>query len=499
MLRVSAWAARRLRRPRVSPTSPGRSRTSSDTGRAEYAYWVYQRVGAGLLFSLPLLLVFYPDGRLPRGWWRWAAVGSLAATAVLPLTLLFVPARVADAMDDGPAPAAAQGLSVDLLHLPLPDTAWEVLLRIGYAALPVSLLIPFAIVFRRYRAPPRTGPGCAGCSGRASYDVLVMLSALVLPQSVLGAGLFVAIAVTGFAIAMGVLQPGLLDIDNLLGRTVLYGTLAVVVVLVDAVVLALVTTSLGTRGAALAGLLVVLLVYGPLRSRLWLLVQRLVLGERHDPYRIISGLAEQLERSGSPERQLLAVARSVAEAFRSPYVAVEVHRSGGEALLAEFGRAAGPTQTLPITYRDETVGRLILAAGTYRTALSPRDERLLADVVRQAAAAARSSYLAAELQVSRERLVGAREEERRRVRRDLHDGLGPALGGVGLRIDTARNLLTRAPERADQVLRQGAARTSPPPSPTSGGWCTTCARPRSTTSAWPGRSSSSPSGSARPG
>ncbi|MFB9407172.1 sensor histidine kinase [Dactylosporangium matsuzakiense] len=420
---------------------------------AEYAYWVYQRVGAGLLFSLPLLLVFYPDGRLPRGWWRWAAVGSLAATAVLPLTLLFVPARVADAMDDGPAPAAAQGLSVDLLHLPLPDAAWEVLLRIGYAALPVSLLIPFAIVFRRYRA--------AADRARMRWllwagvvDVLVMLSALVLPQSVLGAGLFVAIAVTGFAIAMGVLQPGLLDIDNLLGRTVLYGTLAVVVVLVDAVVLALVTTSLGTRGAALAGLLVVLLVYGPLRSRLWLLVQRLVLGERHDPYRIISGLAEQLERSGSPERQLLAVARSVAEAFRSPYVAVEVHRSGGEALLAEFGRAAGPTQTLPITYRDETVGRLILAAGTYRTALSPRDERLLADVVRQAAAAARSSYLAAELQVSRERLVGAREEERRRVRRDLHDGLGPALGGVGLRIDTARNLLTRAPERADQVLRQ---------------------------------------------
>ncbi|WP_433059332.1 sensor histidine kinase [Dactylosporangium sp. CS-033363] len=419
------------------------------------AYWLYQRVGSALLFSLPLLLVFYPDGRLPRGWWRWASLASLAATAVLPLTLLFVPARIADAMNGGAEPAALRALSIDLLSLPLPDGAWEVLLRIGYAALPVSLLIPFAVVFRRYR----TATGLDRARMRwllwaGVVDVLVMLSALVLPRSALGIGLFVAIAITGGAIAVGVLAPQWLDIDRLLGGTVLYGALAAIVVLVDAAILALVTTALGSQGAALVGLLVVLLVYGPLRNRLWTLVQRVVLGQRHDPYRIISGLAEQLERSDSPERQLLAVARSVAEAFRSPYVAVEVHHHGGQALLAEFGSAPADTQTLPITYRDETVGRLILAAGGYRTALSPRDERLLADVVRQAAAAARAGYLAAELQVSRERLVGAREEERRRVRRDLHDGLGPALGGVALRIDTARNLLAKAPERADGMLRQ---------------------------------------------
>jgi len=430
------------------------TRSPVPAGTAE-SYWVYQRVGAWLLLWLPLLLLCYPDGRLPRGRWRWAAVVSLGATAVLPMTLLFVPARIAEAMDDGPAPAAAQGLSIDLLSLPLPDAAWQVLLRVGYAALPLSMLIPFAVVFRRYRAADgleRTRMRWLLWAG--VVDVLVMLSALVLPQSWLGAGLFVAIAVTAGAIAVGVLQPQLIDIDRLLGGTVLYGSLATIVVLVDAGVLALVTTLLGDRGAALVGLLVVLVVYGPLRNRLWLLVQRVVLGRRHDPYRIISGLAEQLERSDSPEHQLLAVARSVAEAFRSPYVAVEVHRTGGQALLAEFGTAPAATQTLPITYRDETVGRLILAAGGYRAALSPRDERLLADVVRQAAAAARSSYLAAELQVSRERLVGAREEERRRVRRDLHDGLGPALGGVALRIDTARNLMRADGVRADALLKQ---------------------------------------------
>jgi signal transduction histidine kinase len=82
-----------------------------------------------------------------------------------------------------------------------------------------------------------------------------------------------------------------------------------------------------------------------------------------------------------------------------------------------------------------------------------RDERLLADVVRQAAAAARATSLAARLQASREQLVAAREEERRRLRRDLHDGLGPSLGAVVLRIDTARNLVSSDPAEADRLLR----------------------------------------------
>ncbi|MFD0580635.1 hypothetical protein [Dactylosporangium darangshiense] len=84
------------------------TRSPVPAGTAE-SYWVYQRVGAGLLLWLPLLLLYYPDGRLPRGRWRWAALVSLGATAVLPLTLLFVPARIADAMDDGPAPPPRRG------------------------------------------------------------------------------------------------------------------------------------------------------------------------------------------------------------------------------------------------------------------------------------------------------------------------------------------------------------------------------------------------------
>ena len=150
----------------------------------------------------------------------------------------------------------------------------------------------------------------------------------------------------------------------------------------------------------------------------------------------------------------MTVAAGVAEAFRSPYVGVELDQVDGRRLLAESGRRPAAVRSLPIAYRGEEVGRLLLPRDGVRAQLVTRDERLLADVVRQAAAAARAGALAAELQASREQLVAAREEERRRLRRDLHDGLGPTLGAVVLRIDTARNLAATRPEESDRVLRQ---------------------------------------------
>ena len=433
----------------VQPARPG----------AAVAFWIFQRLGATLLLSLPLLLLLYPDGRLPAGRWRGAALISVAATALLPVVLLAVPADLAQAQSGAPLPAAFAALDLDLTTVGLPAAVWTVLLGIGYAAVPLSLLVPFAVVVRRYRA----SAGEARTRMRwllwaAVVDVLVMLSILVLPRALTSAGLTVGVGLTGVAVTVGILRPHLVDVERLLGGTFLYAAMAVTVLAVDACVLgvtgAVLGQRLGERDAAVLALLVVTAGYGPLRQRLWMLIRRGVLGRRDDPYRVVAGLAEQLERVDTPEEQLLAVARSVAEAFRTPYVAVEVYRAGGANLLAEHGTRPAGTQQLPITYRGETVGRLVLPRGGPRAALSRRDERLLGDVVRQAAFAARTSHLAGELQRSREQIVTAREEERRRLRRDLHDGLGPSLGGVALRIDTARNLAARDPQESDRLLRQ---------------------------------------------
>jgi signal transduction histidine kinase len=172
---------------------------------------------------------------------------------------------------------------------------------------------------------------------------------------------------------------------------------------------------------------------------------------------VVSALAERLETADTPQEQLPAVAAAVAAAFRVRYVGVEVERAGGDRVRGEHGTAPDEVDALPISYRGEVVGRLLLPRSGVRARLSRRDEQLLGDVVRQAAVATRAAQLAAQLQASREALVVAREEERRRIRRDLHDGLGPALGAVALRIDTARNLARTDPERSDEVLRTARA------------------------------------------
>jgi signal transduction histidine kinase len=292
-------------------------------------------------------------------------------------------------------------------------------------------------------------------------DVLVMVGTLLVPGDESSGALSLAVALTGAAVALGILRPRAVDIDRLLGGTVVYGLLGVGVVVLDLAVLAaagaLLGDGFGERDATLLTLLLVAAVYVPLRSPLWRLVRRWILGEREDPYRVVSGLAERLERTDGADEQLMAIAAAVAEAFRSPYVGVEVDSARGERLVAEHGTRPAAVQSLPIAYRGEEVGRLLLPRDGVRAQLVTRDERLLADVVRQAAAAARASSLATQLQESREQLVAAREEERRRLRRDLHDGLGPALGAVVLRIDTARNLAASRPEEADRLLR--SART----------------------------------------
>lgn len=420
------------------------------------AYWFYARFGATLMLGLPLLLVLFPDGRLPahRGW-RALALTSLASTALLPLVVITVPARVAQARQDAPPDPPLAALPLDLLSVPLPDAVWEVLLTVAFALLPLGLLVPAAVVVHRYRAA--TGERrrqLRWLVWAAVVDALILLVAVGLPAPFPGILLCVAVALTSAAIVVAVTRHRLYDVDRLLSSTVVYALLAALVVAVDVLVVAVAGSVVGERDAALAALAVVGALYLPLRDRLWTAVRRAVRGGREDPYGAVATLAQRLELAAGPDEQLGAVARSVAEAFRLGYVCVEIVRPDGERVRVEHGRPADATVSLPVVYRGEDVGVVTLPA---RTALSERDQLLLGDLVRQAAAAARASELSAALQRSREALVRGREDERRRLRRDLHDSLGPSLGAVTLRIETARNLAATDPARADALLEAATA------------------------------------------
>ena len=447
---ASAWLAFATS---AEPTLPG----------ASVAFIVFQRLGAGLLLVLPLLLVLFPHGRLPEGRWRVVAAGALAATALLPVVLLTVPSDVAQEMSgDGPLPEALQGLDLDVVTLPLPHGVYAVLLRLAYLLVTVSLVPAVAVVVHRLRQ----AEGVERARMRwllwaGVVDAIVMIVVWAVPGPWASAGLVLAVCVTSAAVAVGITAPELVDVDRLLGDTLVYGTLVAGSVVVDLLVLGAASwfldSALDSRESLVVAVIVVLALYLPVRHRFSRVVRRWVVGERDDPYAVVSSLARRLEDSAAPDEQLLEVATSLGAAFRLPYVGVEVHQGAGELLVVEHGHRPDGIRALPIAYRGEPVGRLLLPESGAAARLRPADERLLADVVRQAAAAARAARLADELQRIREQLVTAVEDERRRLRRDLHDGLGPTLAAVASRIDTARITARRDPGATDETLAAARA------------------------------------------
>lgn len=205
-------------------------------------------------------------------------------------------------------------------------------------------------------------------------------------------------------------------------------------------------------------------------------------GERDDPIAVLTRLGWQLEAAVTPGALLPVVVETVAQALQLPYVAIAVSEDGQSKVLAqhpnstplwpqgaalsanppphrESSPAPSAVVSFPLTSQGRPVGQLIVAPRAPGQSFSRADRRLLTSVAQRAGAAVETVRLAADLQRARERLVLAREEERRRLRRDLHDGLGPQLATLTLQLDAARNLLDSDPQQAGRVLAAVKAQT----------------------------------------
>jgi signal transduction histidine kinase len=287
--------------------------------------------------------------------------------------------------------------------------------------------------------------------------------------------IYMFILLLPLSIGIAILRARLWDIDILINRTLVYGTLTASVAGLYILIVGYLGTLFQTSGNVLISLLatgLVAVLFQPLRERLQRAANRLLYGERDDPYAVISRLGQRLEATLAPEAVLPTITETVAQALRLPYVAIAL-KQGDEVVIAaehldkEIRRQGDketdepsrpPSPPLPLSlslvYQGEPVGQLILSPRAPGESFSSADQRLLADLARQAGIAAHAVLLTRDLQRSRERLVTAREEERRRLRRDLHDGLGPQLAGVTLKLDAARNLLNHDPAAANTLLAE---------------------------------------------
>ena len=305
--------------------------------------------------------------------------------------------------------------------------------------------------------------------------IAARLSNLLLPDPI-GSSLPIAIGLSlvsilfmllvPFSITVAVLRYRLWDINPIINRTLVYGalsasTMALYILAVGFFASVFQNNQFNYIVAFIATGLIAIL-FEPLRRRLQRAVNRLMYGERDDSATVLGRLSQRLDSTLAPDSVLPTIVETVAQTLRLPYAAIKLYQQDVQPrTVAEFGPSPFECIHIPLTYQTEKIGELLLAPRDAGESFSTADLRLLGIIAQQAGVAAHTVHLTDELrqlntdlQKSREHLVTAQEEERRRLRRDLHDGVGPTLASLSHRLDTAADLVTRDPQASVEFLQE---------------------------------------------
>ncbi len=251
------------------------------------------------------------------------------------------------------------------------------------------------------------------------------------------------IAALPIAIAFSIMRYRLWDIDSLINRTLVYSTLITIIAGIYIVIVGGLGIIFQGNGVGVISLLatgLVAVIFQPARDRLQRGVNRLLYGERDDPYAVLSRFGQNLESTLAPDSILPAIVETIAHTLKLPYCAI-ILGDADSAKAAAFGSPTSSVIRLPLSYHGQFVGELHVAQRAPDEPFADAELRLLEDIARQAGVAIHNMRLTIDLQLARERLVTTREEERRRLRRDLHDGLGPKLAGQILILEVVRDSL----------------------------------------------------------
>jgi signal transduction histidine kinase len=392
-----------------------------------------------------LAFALFPDGRFVPRWTRWIVVGcsfiallvflfpALPAQLRSVLELLFFYGGLACLL--GAQVYRYRRVSGPVQHQ---QTKWvllsmSILVFLGAVLVTISLLAP-PLSLQRPDSPLRG---------------VFLLAMLLLPLS----------------LVVAMLRFHLWGVDRLLSRTLVYGLLSACLLTLYALLVSgvglLLQGSLTLFHPLLALLAtgLVALLFQPLRHLLQRAINRLLYGARDEPYAVLSRLGQQLATTLPAEAVLPTIVQTVARTFKVPYTALTMKQQEAFSVVASYGIPADEVLRLPLIHQAETVGELLLAPRAAGETFTAADDRLLHDLAPQAGAAVYAVHLTADLQRSRERLVTTREEERRRLRRDLHDGLGPLLASLTLKLDVVRTLLQEQPAEAEALLIDLKAQT----------------------------------------
>jgi signal transduction histidine kinase len=267
-------------------------------------------------------------------------------------------------------------------------------------------------------------------------------------------GWWLSLNILPISLTIAITKSKLWNIDVVINRTLVYGALTVATMAFYILVVGLFGNLLKVDNLSIIAFIatgLIAIVFQPLRERLQNGVNRMMYGERDNPVSVLSKLAAELEQTGSPEDTLSSITKTVATTLKLPYVAIELGENNEVSI--SYGMPKNEIIRLPMIYHSKTLGYFIVANRSQGEFFQSSELQLLENIARQAGAAAHATKLTAELLVTRQQLVRTREEERRRIRRDLHDGLGPQLASQTLTLTAASRLLSDDPQAADNLIK----------------------------------------------
>lgn len=392
-----------------------------------------------LATTYPLLL--FPDGRLPSRRWLWVMRANTLCLALAVLSLVVKPGEFV--ADDPVNPLGVSALGA--------VPGW-VLTGALIGCLLVSFIAGISLVVRWHR-------GSEEVRGRLAWLALaVVVVAVVLtveqvvspwaPDWVGAIAESVWVAALPVATTVALLRSGLFDVEAVLDRSLVYIILTGLVILTyigTATVVSSLTGLDAGNGAGLLAAALVVVLMSPAQNVTQRAIDRFLYGDRSQPYALLSGFAAELGRTTGDEDLLQTVTRSIAQSLRVPYVAV---------VAGEEVEVPDDTDAFPLISHGRQEGVLLVGRRSGGRGFDAKETRLLVDLARQIAVERRALRLATDLQDSRERIVRGREEERLRVRRDLHDGVGPTLAAASLQCDALRDRWPIADPQAAVLLGQ---------------------------------------------
>ena len=381
------------------------------------------------LFLLPML---FPTGRFVP---RWMAV---VAMLYLFGALWFIASPGNDPISVG-GPAVEAATDVLLLVLILGSLGYRYLRKANavqrqqmkWGAVGVAVTMPAFLIGDA--AMRNIDGSVAGMLSLLVFTIAVPIFSLVFPV----------------CLTVAILKYRLWDIDLIISRTLVWLCMTVLVVAAYASIVFGIGSLFPSDQSTILSLLSIGLtavLFQPARQWVQQGIDRLFFGDRDDPYQVVRKLGSDLAETVQPIEALRATVRTLTETLRLPYAAVTL--DAGAQPVAMAGQPGASQVPIPLVYQSQPVGELIVSPRSGTREFDGTDRRLLEELSQQIGVVAHNVRLTNDLQASRERIVTAREEERRRLRRDLHDGLGAQLAALTLQTGALKTTIRADPDTA---------------------------------------------------